>query len=166
MKKINYIIVVMILAFKLCKKNCLQLVEHAAQNIANEWWVTLTLNGTDIYNLGHKKLSTYNTSANDNTIWVDDLKNTYGFKVKANADLKSLTFNGTKSSNLYYDPAHPANFPNTVDISEGKVLLKQGHSRSGNIVDSIYMKIIFSDDPSSTYVISGHSRTGFVEDEY
>ena len=166
MKKLSYIIVILLFFATSCKKDLPNVGSTAAQSMSNEWWVTLTLNGADVYKLGHRKLSTYNTASNNNNIWVDDLKNTYGFKVKVNADLKSLSFSGTKSTNLYYDPNHPANFPNTVDIIEGKILLSQGHSKSGNIVDSIYMKVVFSDDPTNTYAVSGHSRTGFVEDEY
>ncbi len=41
-----------------------------------------------------------------------------------------------------------------------------GKTKSGNPVDSIYMEAVFSDDPGNKYVISGHQRTGFFEDEY
>ncbi len=149
-----------------CKKQLPSVGGTSAQSIANEWWVTLTVGGQDVYNLGHKKLVTYNTSANNNEVWVDDLKNGYGFKVKAIMDSHSLTFSSSNGDNQYYDSTKPANFPKTVMLTEGKVLLNQGRSKSGNITDSIYFKTIFSDDPSTTYIISGHARTRFTEDDY
>ena len=43
-------------------------------------------------------MPTYNTSDNNDTIWVDDLKNGYGFKVKAGANYSNSTFAANKSS--------------------------------------------------------------------
>ena|SRR5438270_13798646 len=165
MKKINLIIALALIILSSCKKNLPDVGGTSAKGMANEWWVTLVLNGADLIGT-HVKLATYNTSSNGNELWVDDLKNGYGFKVKANADFKNLTFTVTDSNNEYYDPAHPANFPKTVTLSNSKILLGVGRSKSGNVVDSIYMEAKFSDDPADTFIISGHARTRFVEDEY
>jgi hypothetical protein len=56
----------------------------AAQKIANEWWVTLDQGGrADVFGIGHFKIATYNTSANDDSIWVDDLGNGWNVKFRA-----------------------------------------------------------------------------------
>jgi hypothetical protein len=166
MKKLALILSITIVALSSCKKELPEVGGTSAQKIANEWWVTLTQNGTDIYHIGHYKLSTYNTADNNNTIWVDDLKGGYGFKVKANADFTNLGFSAATAANEYYLSTNPAKFPQTVTITEGKVLPGLGHSKTGNVTDSINMKVEFSDDPSTTYTISGTARTRYTEDDY
>lgn len=146
-----------------CKKKLDDPGGTAAQKVAGEWFVTLTSGGADVFSLGHFKMSTYNTSANNNQIWVDDLGNGYVFKVKSTVDNNNLTFSATNAPSEY---ANPPSAPESVTIKNGKVIPNGGHSKSGNVVDSIYMEAIFSDDPTTTYVMSGHFRTGFFEDEY
>ena len=51
-------------------------------------------------------------------------------------------------------------------VADGKVLPLGGKSKSGVVVDSIFMHVEFSDDPGTIYTISGHQRSGFLEDEY
>ena len=150
--------VVIILTFLAsCKKNLPEVGGTVAEKVANEWWVTLKANGEDLYGT-HLKIATYNTSANNNEIWVDDFHNVWDFKVKAQADFNALTFNATSQKNEYYDI--------TVDIKNGKILSGAGVSKTGNVTDSIYMEATFSDDSTTTYIISGHARTRFSEDEY
>lgn len=129
-----------------------------ATKAASGWWITFTQDGTDVFKIGTKFLNTYNTSANDDSIWVDDLLNTWQFKCKAAINYQNLTFSTTNSANEYY--------PITVNIAKGKIMTKAGTSKSGVKTDSIYMEVNFSDDPSNTYVISGTARTGFIEDDY
>jgi hypothetical protein len=132
-----------------------------ANKIANGWWVTFTQGGSDIYGLGTFFFSIYNTSQNGDSIWIDDLKHSWVFKCRAVADYKALTFSATASPNDRNGDT------TTVTITNGIVLPKAGRSRAGNITDSLYMQISFSDDPSGfTYVISGTARTGFIEDDY
>ena len=57
-------------------------------------------------------------------------------------------------------------FPETVNLTEGKIFPKMGHSKSGNIADSIHMKLEFSDSPGFIYEINGVERTRFPEDDY
>jgi len=129
----------------------------AAVKVANEWWVTLTLDGSDI-GPGHFRMATYNTSANDNNIWVDDYQSGWQFKIKTPIDYTALTFSTTGAQNEYYNI--------TVNLSDGKIFPKLGHSKSGNVVDSIHMKLEFSDDPGTIYEMNGVERTRFVEDDY
>lgn len=159
-KTFKYLPILMLLFASSCKKDLPTIGGTAAQNLANEWWVTLTLNGVDQYGT-HKKIETSNTSANDNTIWVDDFGgNVWQFQAKAVADFTNLTFSANQSASSV------SGYNIKVDITDGKVLPNLGRSKSGNVVDSIYMKIKFSDDPGNVYVLSGHARTKFIEDEY
>ena len=129
----------------------------AAVKVANEWWVTLTLDGNDI-GPGHFRMATYNASANDNNIWVDDYQSGWQFKIKTPIDYTTLAFSTMGAQNEYYNI--------TVNLSDGKIFPKLGHSKSGNVVDSIHMKLEFSDDPGTIYEMNGVERTRFVEDDY
>src|SRR5678816_4107034 len=76
--------------FLLCsceKKNLPDVGSTAAEKMANEWWVTLDQGGTqDVFGIGHFKIATYNTSANDDSIWIDDFQSGWQVKFKARAD--------------------------------------------------------------------------------
>lgn len=159
MKQLAFIIALAALSLTSCKKELPEVGGTAAQKVANEWWVTLTQNGTDVFRYGTFKLSTYNTATNGNEIWVDDLKHSRKFKVKAQADFSNLTFSAAQQANEY-------SATTKVDIQNGKVLPGAAHSKTGNVTDSIYMTVQFSDRPGETYTISGHARTQFAEDEY
>ena len=166
MKKILFLITVGSLIFVSCQKTK-DPGATAAVSMANEWWVTLDQGSTkDVFGIGHYKIATYNTSDNGNMMWVDDFKNGYGEKAKVTANYSALTFSGNASANAYYDSTHPSSFPLTVNITDGKVITKGGHSKSGNIVDSLHMKIEFSDDPGTIYEMNGVARTRFAEDDY
>lgn len=166
----NLIKILIATSFLLILNSCMKTKDPGATasvKMANEWWVTLDLGGTpDVYGIGHFKIATYNTSENDNMLWVDDLQNGYGVKAKVTADYTNLTFSATQSANAYYDASTPSAFPETVNITDGKIFLKMGHSKSGNVVDSLHMKIEFSDDPGTIYEMNGVERTRFAEDDY
>jgi hypothetical protein len=111
-----------------------------------------------VFNIGHFKIATYNSSANDDSIWIDDFQNGYQVKFKAKADYTNLTFATSNAANQYY--------PITINLTDGKILLNAGHSKSGNVVDSIHMQLEFSDDPGTIYEMNGGARTRFAEDDY
>lgn len=157
MRKIFFPLFVVIVIMSLSCQKTYQTAKTNQTKAANGWWVTFTLGGVDVYGIGTKFLTTYNTSANDDSIWVDDLANTWDFKCKAKIN-KDLTFSTTSSQNEYYNI--------TVTLANGKILPKAGKSRAGNPTDSIYVEATFSDDPTNTYVIAGTARTGFIEDDY
>ena len=136
----------------------------SGNKLGNGWWCTLTLGGADVYKVGTYFLNTYNTAADKDSIWIDDLKGGYGFKVKAAANFSNLTFATDKSANDYY--VGTTAFPASVKIISGKVLPKAGHSLSGNVTDSLFMKAVFSDDVTDTFIVAGTARTGLVEDDY
>ena len=131
----------------------------SAVKVANEWWVTLDLGGTqDVYGIGHFRIATYNTSTDDGTIWIDDYENGWDVKFRSQVDYTNLTFSANAAQNEYYNI--------TVNQTDGKILPKAGHSKSGVIADSIHMKVEFSDDPGNIYEMNGVERTRFPEDDY
>jgi hypothetical protein len=166
MNKILIAVCVIALGLASCTKTMNDPGGTGAEKLANEWWVTLTVDGVDVYGIGHFKMATYNTASNKDSLWVDDIKNGYGFKTKVGANFSNSTFGRMAATNLYFNPASPASFPQTVDLANGKVLAGAGRSRTGNVTDSIYMEVEFADDPGTKYVMSGHGRTAFAEDEY
>ena len=157
MKKFICIALVSMVVISACKKNLPDPGATSAVKMANEWWVTLKQGNSDLIGT-HVKIATYNTSGNSDSIWVDDLENTWQFKVKAKANFDSLTFTTAQAQNEYYNI--------TVNLMNGKVFPGKGKSKTGNVTDSIYMQAEFSDDPGTIYTISGHARTRFAEDDY
>jgi Lipid-binding putative hydrolase len=158
MKRIISIATIIFLVFiSSCSKNLPDVGGTAAVTVANEWWVTFKLGDQDLIGT-HVKIATYNTSDNKDSIWVDDLQNTWSFKVKAKADYKALTFETNNAQNEYYDIQ--------VKITNGKILHQAGKSRVGNITDSIYLEATFTDDPDNKYILSGTARTMYAEDDY
>lgn len=149
----------LLVTFNSCKKELPNIGGTSAQKMANEWWASIYIGNTNLAPSLYK-IITSNTADNKNEIWVDDQHNLWDFKVKAQADFGALTFSATKAPNFV--PGYPI----TVTITNGKVLPGLGHSKTGNIVDSIYMEVEFSDDPGTKYLIKGHSRTMLIEDEY
>lgn len=132
----------------------------ATESMANEWWAELKDGGVNIYGdgaFGH--IYTYNSAANAGEIWVEDPNQLWNFKVKATADPGALTFSANNVTSVV------KNYGIKVTITDGKIIPNGGHSKTGNITDSIYMKVKFEDDPT-TFTIEGHARTRFAEDDY
>ncbi|MEO8762856.1 MAG: lipid-binding protein [Ginsengibacter sp.] len=158
MKKIILILITAFSIFSSCQK-LKDPGATVAVKVANEWWVTLDSVGIpDYYGIGPQKIATYNTAANDNNIWIDDYENIWPFKIMSQVDYTNLTFSTTAAQSEYTNI--------TVNVTGGKIFPKMGHSRSGNIADSIHMGIEFSDDPGTMYEINGVERTRFAEDDY
>lgn len=163
--KLNKLIItslaLIIVAFSCTKKE--EVGSTSTVGMAGEWFIEY-FDTTDISTPldHHSKIITYNTSANDGKqIWVDD-PNFWPFKAKMNVDISKLAFTAMDST---FDVV--ASKTNRIRVIGGKVLPKMGKSKSGNIVDSIYLKVEFlDDDPGVIYEIRGHQRTGFFEDEY
>jgi hypothetical protein len=135
-----------------CSKNLSDPGGTAAQQFANEWWVKINDTGKVV------KLSTYNTSLSADSMWVDDLKHLHSFKCKAKMDVSALTFSTQNAANIYSAV--------TVNIANGKVFKNGGVSKTGNVVDSIYMEVEFSDKPGVKNKIAGVARTRWDDDDY
>jgi hypothetical protein len=127
--------------------------------MSNEFFVESFKDGTLEYDFA--KIMTYNTTdPNSGQIWLDDFKHTWWFKGKFDVDYSTLSFKPkTGIENLYATGE-------TIEVIEGKVIPNGGHSKTGVVVDSIYLKAKFTDDPGHTWEFKGHGRTGFFEDEY
>jgi hypothetical protein len=127
--------------------------------MSGDWYVESFKDGAHEYDFG--RIFTYNTTdPNSGQIWVDDLHNTWWFKGKFDVDYSTLSFKPkTGIPNLHATGE-------TIDVIEGKVIPMAGHSKTGVLVDSIYLKAKFSDDPGHTWEFKGHQRTGFFEDDY
>jgi hypothetical protein len=134
--------------------------------MSNEWWVHLLVedgNGgyEDIYQIGYFQFLTSGTAANtSDSLFVDDFGAVAELKAKVAANPADLTFgnDGTAVQERYTE--------GSVVINNGKILLGQGLSTTGVKVDSIFFEVEFDWDPGQKYIIAGHGRTGFLEDEH
>ncbi len=137
----------------------------AGHNLSGEWFVQTYFGGTAPSNLvlGYEKILTSNTAAaNGSQIWVDDLGHIWPFKVKVSANASSNTFSGT-NENIAQAP--DSTFVYETTIIDGRIFPGGGRSATGVKVDSIYFKATFNEDPGNEYIMAGHYRTGFIEDE-
>jgi Lipid-binding putative hydrolase len=126
--------------------------------MSGEWFVRLKVGGAPV--AAYHKIISYNTSdPNSGKIWLDDL-NYWPFKGKLDVDYSTLSFKAATGV------ANEELTNGTIKVVEGKILPHAAHSKSGNIVDSFYLKVEFSDDAGTEYEYGGHQRTGFFEDEY
>ncbi|MCW2117766.1 lipid-binding protein [Flavobacterium sp. 7A] len=125
---------------------------------AGDWYIQIT-NTTGDIEVDYSLHSTYNTAANDNTMWIDDAKHGWYLKSKVTMDLAKGTFTATAVPNLLEDGT-------TVTITDGKIEKGAGLSKAGHVVDKISFKATFSYDPTKVLIYTGHKRTGFLEDEY
>lgn len=124
---------------------------------AGDWFISLTDTDGDVL-VEHALHSTYNTSANDNTMWIDDHENGYYIKCKYTIN-NDGTFTATDSENILDS--------GTVTITEGKIEKNAAISKGGHTVDKISFRAHYSYDASGYDILyEGHKRTGFLEDEY
>jgi len=65
-----------------------------------------------------------NTSANDDSLWIDDWEISGNSNARRKLIIQNFTFSVANSANEYY--------PITVNISNGKILPKAGTSKAGN----------------------------------
>ncbi len=127
------------------------------QQFAGDWFIDLTDSDGNAV-VGHALHSTYNTSANNNTMWIDDHENGYVIKCKITINSNG-TFSATDSENILDS--------GTVTITEGKIEKGAALSKAGHRVDKISFRAHFSYDAEGYDILySGHKRTGFLEDEY
>jgi hypothetical protein len=162
MKSINkllFLFAVVLLVSGCTKKPDIE--NTSTYKMSNEFFVQTFEAGGTTPVLGFEKIITYNTSdPNSGQVWMDDLGHIWPMKGKLDVDYGSLTFKAKTG------------IPNgrltgkTMDVIEGKVIPNGGHSKTGVVVDSIFLKMSFSDDPGNVYEFRGHGRTGFFEDEY
>jgi hypothetical protein len=164
MKKITYIIALFAAVLAGCDSD-----EDPGQTsvikMSNEWWAQLYEpdgNGGLIdLGAGYRKFLTSSTaSGTADSLFIDDFGDVFELKAKVACNVADLTFttNGEEVLERYSD--------GTVIIQNGKIYIGRGESTSGVKVDSIYFEAEFDWAPGEIYVIAGHGRTGFAEDEH
>lgn len=130
----------------------------SVESMAGDWYITLTDSDGDVVT-EHALHSTYNTAANDNTMWIDDAEHGYVIKCKVTVDTETGTFSATDAVNILDS--------GTVTITGGKIEKGAATSKGGHTVDKISFRAHFSYDPAGYDILyDGHKRTGFKEDEY
>ncbi|WP_167398264.1 lipid-binding protein [Flavobacterium crocinum] len=130
----------------------------SVESMAGDWFITLT--DSDGHVLVQNALhSTYNTAANNNTMWIDDHENGYVIKCKVEVDTKTGTFKATSAENILDG--------SKVTITDGKIEKGAGVSKGGHKVDKISFRAHYDYDAAGYDILYvGHKRTGFFEDEY
>lgn len=126
----------------------------SAQKLAGDWFINVSDASGNVSE--HKLFSTYNTAANDNTLWLDDHNSFKKFKIKVTFQ-KEGTFSAVSALNEYSSA--------TVTVTAGKVEKEAAISKGGHKVDKISFNAEFSDKPGILYSYEGSKRTGFSEDE-
>jgi len=137
------------------------------QDMAGFWDVTVdavksdgTIEYTDPYGLGTISLQTFNTANDDvDSMWIYDAGHFYGMHFKVPVNYTAKTFSCDAKC---YDPS--AEGAGNAVITDGKILIGQGHNIHGLPTDSIYFKVKFDDDKYGlTYQIAGTKHSGFSE---
>ncbi|QHT65986.1 hypothetical protein GXP67_04530 [Rhodocytophaga rosea] len=167
MKKYSILIIVLaVLGLSACEKDDPEIINTATYPVSGEWWVTYQIRNEagqlEDVGGGYYPLITSNTASNKpDSIWITDEGTYWDYQVKAGLDLPNKSFAVQEGQNVSYD--------SKVRIANGKVFLNEGRSTSGVVTDSLYMEVAFDDDSEpfgTTYIVSGHRRTGFLEDEH
>jgi hypothetical protein len=160
MKMKNIIIgLLFITAFGACNKEYEpEMID--GNELAGDWFVKTYTGGAAV--IGYQHIVTATTAAADGKeLLISDGGHIWDFKVKCPMDFKNKTFSSKDSLNNLIE-----GYDIKILVKEGKVIKDGGRSKTGVKTDSIYMVVEFSDDLGTDYEISGHMRTGFVEDEY
>lgn len=123
--------------------------------MAREWFVTNKQGDTNIDAV--RKLITYNTASNVNTeMWIDaSALAASPFKIKSNINYTEKTFTPGTYKSILNDK--------DVKVISGKVTPKGGKTKTGVTVDAISLKVEID---GNEYLIEGHQRSGFLEDEF
>lgn len=169
MKIIKYIYILTFLTvgilFYSCQKLDDQDVKYSSTfPVSGEWWVRM-LDAEGNVVVDYAKIETYNLASDKgDSIWIDDLGNTWTFKIKAACNVKAKTFAVDSIPSVAYSKGEP--YFIKVDVKDGHVIEKGGLTKGGNVSDSIFMHIGFEDESGTVYTIAGVRRTGFSADEY
>lgn len=168
-KNLIIVLAIILMGFSACQKDS-EVELGPVYPMCGEWYVTAKYYDAD----GNEYLDDYFLLTTSNTasysaseLLITDNANWWNFKVKSALNLEGKSFNVSNTPNLVsgYEEL-------IVSVSNGKVLLDGGISTGGNVSDSIYMEVMFSDAEDSglsttePVTFSGVRRTGFLEDEH
>jgi len=152
MKKMNLLVVVAIAFVAISCQDTTKKEYSWAYPVAGDWKVNAYVGGV-LQNGGPYEIRTFNSSFGKDSIWVDDYATTssngkfWSFKVKTAVNINAQTFSTVGSSNAI------TGYPIKIVVSEGQVIGK----------DSITMKVVFEDDPTTTYQLAGHRETSYED---
>ncbi len=146
-----------------CKKDQPDVVVSPVYPISGEWYVKVYNADGTLARPTFATLSTFNTSENTaDVVWMKMLSATvpYALLAKVSCDVNAKTLSATNAVNTVFTPTKK------LTILEGKVLLNATTLKgSKTVADSIYVKYTTEQD-GKTYVISGHRRSQYEEDQY
>lgn len=130
------------------------------KDLSGDWWVVaLQPDGvTPAYGGDYVHFTTYNTAANDNTLWLDDNDTWMQIKSRVSVNMNDDTFSGEANALEVYTGG-------TVTVTAGSFTKNTYTVASKTKVDEITFSAEFDWDPGTVYVFKGHRRTGFGEDE-
>lgn len=213
MKKLFIFLSILMAGFFVACDEDLEIWDSETLDYSGRWYFEVQgEDGNLLKEYGSHILHTYNSAANvEDEFWIDDVRNVLGIKVKFNIEGDPSNFKSNDVSesaagqnmkgypSLGGEPEGEgesevvADYFNKATILDGKILKGAGLSKSGDAVDSIYLKLnlfageivynsVYDDvtdsyiwdegtfsyysDPDSVVVISGTMYTGFEEDEY
>ena len=135
------------------------------QDMCGFWTVTASIvnsDGTLTQVTDPFVFTTSTTAANDkDSIIVNDNGNLWNFKFKVHCDYAAKTFSCAAKNYNVDTPSKAGN----ATITDGKVLMGQGHNIHNMPCDSISFRISFDDDDESgrVFQISGTRYAGFTE---
>ena len=158
---LSAILIVVLTTFTSCDEvDDLDVGGTSVESMSGDWWVVaLQPDGTTpAYGGNYEHFSTYNTSANDGGLWINDFGNWMEIQTKVMANVGSLTFSGEQDAEEIITGG-------TVTVTNGQITKASYTTTSNTKVDEIYFEAEFDWDPGTVYVFKGHKRTGFAEDE-
>lgn len=174
MRKINYIKSLVVLLTLSVFISCDETGDTdpggtTVEQMAGDWYVQTLVDGNVV--IDHQLISTYNTAANTQEMWIDDHFNIWWFKCKSPVNTGAMTFGGTNLASSVEDDDPSTEdiietYDITINITDGKILKDAATTSGGNRSDSIVFFAEFSDDPGTIYQLAGYRRTGFLEDEH
>jgi len=159
MKKLIYSLAVLFVLLISCDvKEDYEQINSKAVEYAGQWYFTVTSSdGATVYKIyDNTTLITYNTSDDLATeIWIDDQSGFFPSKFKAVLNGNLEMFSAARSENEYFDsdtvePAEATSIGlvstviqpfNAFEVVSGSILKDVATTKTGNIVDSIFLSI-------------------------
>ncbi|WP_209576554.1 lipid-binding protein [Sphingobacterium sp.] len=168
----KYFLGFLVLGVVACKKDQPEVEYSPIFPISGEWHThVFNEDGTNVstinpataksFSLSVAALSTYNTANNDTDIaWMrfSTVAYPFGILTKVNVDVPSVTI----KSGEYVNTLPVTN--KSINLIEAKILKEASKQPSGVVADSIVVKYKTGVD-GKTYLIKGHRRTQWPEDQ-
>jgi len=168
MKKINIlyniITFIVIITAASCRKDPV-VGGTKVQTLAGEWWVQVDDGDGTGFSSKYYAITTYNTAANNDSLFVDDGDAIWGVKGKVLGHPGSLTFAAANTADYYSDGGIA-----TFSITNGQVV-KNGAIApgSGDKTDAISFTLTFDSSlqgGQNVIKAKGYRRTGWPQDDH